>query len=175
MDKNKFNKFYSKKTITQLIEQLRDHRIYGNIMDEEWFEALKIHLMEREISFEESQKIIYLLSDEFDPIKELEILKNQKTELDKLQTTGIDKNLTINPTKIISAGKNIKSIMYVILVVNLVAIISIWTAINSSDPETFKKVYLFLGAATLISSIIILFLLHSAGDNLENSVYKKEE
>ncbi len=173
MENNKFNKFYSKKPVAELIEQLRSHRITGSTLDKDWFEALKKHLTEREISTEERQTVIHILSDDF--IKEVESTKKQKIELEKEQETQNISNLIINPSNIISAGRNIKSVVYVVLVMTLFAIIAILTASNSTNPDTIKNAYLFLGAASLICNIIILLQLHSAGDNLENSVYKKEE
>lgn len=175
MENNKFNKFYSKKPVAELIKQIRDHRINGNRLDKEWFEALKVHLSEREISYEEKQIVNHLLSDEFDPIKELETLNNHKIESKNVDKTQNNCNLMINPTNIISAGRNIKSVVYVVLVMTLFALIAILTANISKNINTIKNAYLILGVASLIGNIIILFQLHSAGDNLENSVYKKEE
>ena len=175
MENNKFNKFYSKKPVTELIEQLRAHRINGNRLDKDWFEALKVHLSERDISNEERQTVNHILSDDFDPIKEIESLNKQKIELEKGQKRQNHSNLIVNPTNIISAGRNIKSVVYVVLAMTLFAVGAILTASNSTNPDTIKNAYLFLGAASLMCNIIILFQLHSAGDNLENSVYQKEE
>jgi hypothetical protein len=175
MENNKFNKFYNKKSVSNLIDQIRSHRITGNTMDKDWYEALIKHLTERYITDEERKIVDHILSDDFDKIKELETLNNQKIEFEKVQKTQNHSNLMINPSNIISAGRNIKGVVYVVLVMTLFAIIAILTANSSRDLDTIKNTYLFLGAASLICNIIILFQLHSAGDNLENSVYKKEE
>jgi hypothetical protein len=173
MENNKFNKFYSRKPVTELIEQLRAHRNNINLLDKEWFEALKLHLSERDISTEERQTVSHILSEDFD--KEMESLNKQKNEFERGQKTRKHSNLIINPTNIISAGKNIKSVVYVVLVMTFFAIIAIVTANTSTDPDTITTAYILLGGASLICNIIILFQLHSAGDNLENSVYNKEE
>ena len=65
MEDNKFNKFYSKKSTSDLIEQIRAHRINGYGLDKEWFEALILHLSERDISTEERQTVNNILSDDF--------------------------------------------------------------------------------------------------------------
>ena len=167
MENNQFNKFYSKKPITELIEQLRAHRINVNRLDKDWFEALKVHLSEREISTKERQTVNHILSDDFDQIKEIDSLNKQKIHKHS--------KLIVNPTNIISAGRNIKSVVYVVLAMILFAVGAILTASNSTNPDTIKNAYLFLGATSLVCNIIILFQLHSAGDNLENSFYQKEE
>lgn len=175
MENNKFNKFYSRKQVNELIEQLRDHRINGNRMEKEWFEALKLHLSQRQITKEESNTINYILSDYFDPLKEMESIKKQKTEFESEQKTQNYSHLGINPTKFISAGKNIKSVVYIVLVMNLFAVIAVLTAYISTNVDTIRSAYMLLGGVSLICNIIILFLLHSAGDNFEKSVYKKQE
>ena len=56
MEDNKFNKFYYKKSISELIKVLQSHRITGSTLDKEWYEALKIHLSEREL--DESSRMV---------------------------------------------------------------------------------------------------------------------
>jgi VIT1/CCC1 family predicted Fe2+/Mn2+ transporter len=81
MDNNKFNKFYSKKSVSDLIGQLRQHRITGTSMDKEWYEALKTHLSERDLT-EETRKIVdhILLADP-------DILRTEEKEEEKLKAT----------------------------------------------------------------------------------------
>ena len=102
-------------------------------------------------------------------------------------------NEVINPTNIIAAGRNIKSAVYVILVMVVFTLIVLLYSSKSSEsgsftnqtmaqlelwlltenPETFiKRIYIVLGFVSIMCNIIILFQLHSAGDNLENSVNK---
>ena len=57
MSRNKFDDFYFKKSISELIEKLRSHRITGNTMDNEWYEALKTHLKVRRELSENERKI----------------------------------------------------------------------------------------------------------------------
>ncbi len=175
MENNKFNKFYLKKPVTELIQEIRAHLITGNRLDKEWFEALKIHIIERELSTEERQTINHILSDEFDPINELESFNKQEIEFEKRQKRQNHSNLIINPTNIILAGKNMKRVVYFVLIMLLSVVGAILTARSSTNSDTIKNAYAFLSFVTLISNIIILFLLHSAGDNLENSFYQKEE
>ena len=100
--------------------------------------------------------------------------KKQKNEFEKGQKTQNHLNLMINPSNIISAGRNIKSVVYVILVMTLFAIIAILIATNSTNPGIIKITYQFLVAANLICYPIILILLYSAGDDLEKAFIKKK-
>jgi preprotein translocase subunit SecG len=118
--------------------------------------------------------------------------------LEKLTKKNINEmekksNEVINPTNIIAAGRNIKSAVYVILVMVVFTLIVLLYSSKSSEsgsftnqtmaqlelwlltenPETFiKRIYIVLGFVSIMCNIIILFQLHSAGDNLENSVNK---
>lgn len=80
MENNQYNKFYLKKSVGELIGQLRDHRITGQRLDKLWYEALITHLSEREISDEERQLIDNILNT--DP----EILRSEEVK-DAFQTT----------------------------------------------------------------------------------------
>lgn len=100
MENNKFNRFYSNKSIAELIEKLRAHRTNSNKLDNEWFDALKVQLSERENSSEKRQVINCLFSDEFDQIKELEILNNQKTFNEKAQESSNNSSAIVNPLSI---------------------------------------------------------------------------
>ena len=74
----------------------------------------------------------------------------------------LNKNIQIDAHKIIEAGRDIKSVVYFVLVMILFSVIAVLT-----------KLYVFFGVAGLLCNIFILLRLYSAGDNLENSVYKK--
>ena len=100
-----------------------------------------------------------------------EHLKNKIIEKQLL----LNKNIQIDAHKIIAAGRDIKSVVNIVIVMISLVIIVALTAYFSSNLESIKSIYILLGVASLICNIIILFRLHSAGDNLENSVYKKEE
>ena len=85
------------------------------------------------------------------------------------------KNMQIAGHKIIDAGRSIKSVVRLVIIMILLAIIASLTTYFSEDNDTITTIYLLLGIASLICNIIILILLYSAGDNLENSIYKKVE
>lgn len=119
---------------------------------------------------------LFLKENQFNSFEEFfekEIVSIQKEK--SAEKTLKIKNAVIEPSNIISAGKAIKNVVYVVLAMTLFAVVAILTASNSTNPDTIKDTYLFLGATSLVCNIIILFQLHSAGDNLENSVYQKEE
>ena len=62
MENNEFNKFYSKKSVNDLIEQIRFHRITGSTIDKDWYEALIKHLTNRDITDEERKIVNHILS-----------------------------------------------------------------------------------------------------------------
>ena len=83
MENNKFNKFYSKKSVKELLGQLRSHRITGSTLDKEWYEGLKQHLYERDITEEERKIVDHILS------AEPEILKTEEAQEPNLKATEI--------------------------------------------------------------------------------------
>ena len=83
MENNKFNKFYSKKTVKVLLGQLRSHRINGSTLDIEWYEGLKQHLSERDITDEERRIFEHILS------ADTEILKTEEAQEANLKATDI--------------------------------------------------------------------------------------
>lgn len=62
MENNQFNTFYSKKTVKELLGMMRSHRITGSTLDKEWYERLKQHLNERDITNEERKLVEHVLS-----------------------------------------------------------------------------------------------------------------
>ncbi len=118
---------------------------------------------------------VYLKENGFSSYQECyenEIVAEKKIE--QAKATINNSILAINPTNIISAGRNIKSVVYVVLVMIVFAVIAVLTVNSSRNLDTIKNTYLFLGVVSLICNIIILFQLHSAGDNLEKSVIEKQ-
>ena len=169
MKNSKFNTFYSTKPVAELIEQLWYHRIKVKkidkewfvalkvhlsekemlTLDKEWFEALKVHLSEREMSTEDRKTVNYILSD---------ILSEINSSDNSLEISGIN-----------AAGKSLKNIVYTAIILILCATVGIFISVNSSDLETIKNTYIFLGIVSLICNLLILSSLYSAGDHLENS------
>jgi tRNA(Ser,Leu) C12 N-acetylase TAN1 len=168
MENNKFNKFYSKKSVIDLIEQIRSHRIKGNTMDKDWYEALIKHLSERDITDEVRKKVDHILS------ANPEILKNDEEqfaiEMKRLkEITFNSSNISLKKSGINAAGKSLKNIVYAVILLILFTTIGVFLSVSLKDPETIKYTYLFLGIVSLICNISILYNLYSAGDHLENS------
>ena len=173
MENNKFNKFYSKKSVIDLIEQIRSHRITGNTMsyntmDKDWYEALIKHLSERDITDEERKKVDHILS------ANPEILKQDEEQF-AIEKEGLKEvefnssNIPLKKSGINAAGKSLKNIVFASIFLILFTTIGIFNSLSSNDPETIKNTYLFIGIASLICNISILYNLYSAGDHLENS------
>jgi hypothetical protein len=168
MENNKFNKFYSKKSVIDLIEQIRSHRIKGNTMDKDWYEALIKHLSERDITDEERKKVDHILSANSELLKTDE--EQFAIEMKRLKEIAFNSsNISLKKSGINAAGKSLKNIVYAAILLILFTTIGIFFSVSSKDPETIKNTYLFLGIVSLICNISILYNLYSAGDHLENS------
>lgn len=91
------------------------------------------------------------------------------------KSNNYNSKLTINPNNIVSAGRNIKNIVYVVLVMIVFSTLAVLYINSSRDLDNIKISYTLLGVLGLICNIIILLCLHSAGEKLEKSVYEKVE
>lgn len=80
------------------------------------------------------------------------------------------KRREVNPEYIIAAGRSLKSVVIVAIVMIICSIIGYIVADNSTDIESSRNIYYSIGAVGLIAWIIILIKLYSAGDNLEDAV-----
>ena len=113
MENNKFNKFYSKKSVIDLIEQIRSHIIKGNTMDKDWYEALIKHLSERGITDEEKKIVDHILSANSEILKQdEEQFAIEKKRLNEIAINSPD--IPLMKSGINAAGKSIKNIVYLI-------------------------------------------------------------
>jgi hypothetical protein len=80
------------------------------------------------------------------------------------------KRREVNPEYIIAAGRSLKSVVIVAIVMIICSIIGYIVADNLTDIESIRNIYYSIGAVGLIAWIIILIKLYSAGDNLEDAV-----
>ena len=167
MENNKFNKHYSKLSTSNLIDQLSSYINKGNILNDEWYEALKKHLSERDITEEERKIIDSILSSEYQTFKEdekqIEIEKTLSNS--EINTSDIIPNLS----SIQAAGKSLKNIVYYIILLTLITIVGVAIALISKDAKIINYTYIFIGIVSLIINLNILGSLYSAGDHLENS------
>ena len=85
-------------------------------------------------------------------------------------SSDTDKDLQLNPLKIIEAGKDIKSVVRYILLVYACSVIGIVISTVSSDRMTVTMSSFTIIIISRICNILILYKLYSAGDKLENSV-----
>ena len=165
----KKNKFYSKKSVIDLIEQIRSHRITGSTIDKDWYEALIKHLTERDITDEERKIVDRILSANPEILKQDE--EQWRIEKERLKEIAFNSsNSALKKSGINSAGTALKNIVYAVLLLILFTTTGIFISVSSTaDKETINNTYLFLGIISLICNISILFNLYSAGDHLENS------
>jgi len=168
MENNKFNRFYSKKSVIDLIKQIRSHRITGGTIDKDWYEALIKHLTERDITDEERKIVDHILSANPEILKQDE--EQFAIEMERLKGIAFNSsNSSLKKSGINSAGTSLKNIVYAAILLIIFTTIGIFISVSSKDPETIKNTYLFLGIVSLICNISILYNLYSAGDHLENS------
>lgn len=90
-----------------------------------------------------------------------------KVELEK--ESKLDSGV-INQNNILSAGRAIKSVVSLIVVMFVFTVFAAIIANTSRDVNTIKYAYIFIALLSLICSTIILVKLYSAGDNLVKSV-----
>lgn len=75
MENNKFNRFYSTKSVHELLIQMRSHRITGSTLNREWYDALIKHLHEREITAEERMRLEHIMSADAETLRSEEALE----------------------------------------------------------------------------------------------------
>jgi formate-dependent nitrite reductase membrane component NrfD len=168
---NKFNMYYSKLSIEELIDKLNMHIKTGNTLEEEWFDALIIHLGERETSPEEKNKIETILSKEYkEKLIEIKFDKLKKTE----QFKEINESSKINSIHILEAGKALtKSVwMLIVMLISVIATLFIGfsTSQNGKNYQTLENSFIAAGIISLVFSLIIISQIYSAGDYLIRSV-----
>lgn len=165
MEDNKFNKFYYKKSISELIKVLHSHRITGSTLDKEWYEALKIHLSERELDENSRMVVEKILNTDPETLKQEEENEVKSYSESKI----ISSNETLNKSYVNDAGKYLKKIVTIVIVLILCTILGVLISLISKDFEVIVTSYIFLGLTSLICYILILNSLYMAGDYLENS------
>jgi hypothetical protein len=143
---SKFDDFYAKKSVTELLEKLKAASITPATMDKEWYDALINHLNERQIS--ESEKIImeHILSAD---------INSSKTFNEMEQTIRKEKdNATFTSSDISSeAGRHtalktvvglISTLGYIVIVFGIIALF--YLASNSQTAS---------GVLALVISVVI--------------------
>ena len=88
MENNKYNNYYSRKTVSELITELRLWKQDSSKAD--WYEALKIHLSERELSNDERQQADYIINTDI-----TKLIKEEKNE--KIEAISTEKSKTSIP------------------------------------------------------------------------------
>jgi hypothetical protein len=66
---NKFDNFYSKKPVSELIHKLLDHKVHGLSMDPTWYDALIIHLSKRDMTDDQRKEIDHILTSDAATLK----------------------------------------------------------------------------------------------------------
>lgn len=168
MENNRFNKHYSKISVDDLLAKLLSHEIKESSLDKEWYEALKIHLAERELDEDAKKLFEKILNTDSD------VLKREKHERDSVTKNSIEleinsSNGNISKSSIIASGKSLKNIVYTSIIWTFCSIFGLFISIYSKDFETTKNIYITLGIVTLLCNILILNSLYTAGNHLENS------
>lgn len=169
MENNKFDKFYSKKRIKDLLEKLRNHKSGIFLIEPDWYDGLIIHLNNRNLAPAEKEEFDYILSTDPKELKSKSQTQMEPDDQSKAYNSGV------NPSKIIAAAKAIKSVFYGIFAVTLLSLLNIFITLKSQNYETIIVTNLLLVVLGLIVLIFVLFQIYDAGENLENSVRKVNE
>ena len=96
MSKNKFEDFYSKKSVSELLEKLRGARISPDTIDKEWYDALIIHLENRQLSEEEKKILERIRTAEPGSLK-IDEEKEQALRIEKEKMTTHKTGMFQNP------------------------------------------------------------------------------
>ena len=100
------------------------------------------------------------------------IQKNQEDSKEFIKNNkNSHQNLEINPYNIREAGKALKSIVSLIIILFFVSILGI--AIIIIDPEIAFTTYIIMGILHLTIYIMCLIFINDAGNNLDKSVSEK--
>jgi hypothetical protein len=76
----------------------------------------------------------------------------------------------INTSNIVAAGRGIKSVVYVIIVLISISLFGLVFAAKANDSNSLVGIYLFMGITSFLCNIIILVLVYNVGDKLEHSI-----
>jgi hypothetical protein len=202
MEKNKYNNYFIRKSIDELLIELLAMKKDETKLD--WYEALKAHLKERDLTENERAQIeLFINPDYSEPLSESNEKKLQKEnnviavsasstqnseeailsirrELKQLNANYeslIRKNKIIeqqlDKVNIIAAGKAIKGAVYTAIFLIVSMIIGGIIISKLEDMGSVKDAYVYVGGIGFICNLIILERLYVCGDNLENSVIKK--
>ena len=157
---NKFDKFYSKKKLDELIQDILQHRIEGDRISKEWYDALLIHLQTRELTDLQRKKLDYILKTEPDILKENLSQQVGETTSVKAPNNTISKNSEPKNTAI----DTLKSVAFVALILGIFGAIIIWVTIGTIELPKEGYIYLkekaanpqgiILGFEVLFSSIM---------------------
>ena len=100
----------------------------------------------------------------------VENIRSAPTKNDELSNSKSNPTNYINHLRIISAGKNIKSIVYISASMFLLSLVFVLLILNSKSIESIKTYNIILSISILLFNILILIKLFNAGDDLENVV-----
>lgn len=103
---SKFSDFYSKKSVEELLEKLRLARITPESIDKAWYDALIVHLKERELTTDEKKIFDHILYSDVDSLTDKKITQFLETETRKDESaslSGNDENSRYTALKSVSA------------------------------------------------------------------------
>ncbi|HTF05775.1 MAG TPA: hypothetical protein VK826_17225 [Bacteroidia bacterium] len=169
---NQYDKFYSRKNVHELLEQLYGHKSGLSPIDKSWFDALITYLSA--LQLEEKEKVLLgeILSSDAKLLNNNRV--NIQKRLDELKATEEFNNpLVINPAYIVEAGLALKRLVVVIiisLVIFVVAFVLLNLAHDYNDKSTAYNLFVFGG---LIGNAVALILLYRAGNKLSSSVTRQ--
>lgn len=148
---SKFDDFYSKKSVAELLEKLRATRLTPVTMDKEWYDALIIHLNERQLSESEKKMMEQILSADLDSLKtDKEMEQTLRAEKDNSASISSGNSSEAGRYTALKTVVGFLSVLgYIVILVGIIALI--YLASNGQAPVGF--------VALVISVVIALPLL----------------
>ena len=158
---SKFDDFYSKKTVVDLLEKLITSRVSPETIDQEWYDALILHLKERHLSNEEIIMMEKILSA--DPVslkRDKEMAQSLREEQVKKGTTSLNINEDGEKYAALKTLIGLISILgYIVIVVGIGSLIFL-----ASNDQVFIGVIAFVISIVIslplfaISNLIYVFI-----------------
>ncbi len=147
--------------------QLLHHRVTGSVLLSEWYDALVIHLSQRDIGAEALSIFEKIMTEEPEVLKkETDLLL---IEIGKLKKVEYSSKLVSKTSDIRTAGKCLKNVALMqifILVLTGVGIATLFMDLKSGARNFTHAV---IGVLEIIFVFLSINYLYNAGDNLENA------
>lgn len=165
MEQKDFDKYFSKKSVSDLLKQVSNHIQEIDKLNPMWYDALIQYLCAKELTDIQKKEFSLILNTDF------EVLKLENQNKSKNQNKSHKDYVLSNPYNIVKAGKHIKNITYSVQMMFLVTFFGyMYIRFINLSLEEINTVWSIVGFIIFICNGFIMYCIHSAGDNLQKSI-----